>query len=415
MRRRLVRLTVLVAVVATALLGIPLGVAGVLFERRHAQEALDNAAFGIGRQVEDRLGRDELLSDEMLSRLPAEYAVEVEVAPSGRRLSSGRDVVGPALRASYVTPQVNVSVEQSASTAYSSVRTIVLIVGAAALVAVVAAVALGHHQADRLAMPLVDLARSAERLGSGESASRLRRYGLPEVDRVIEMLERSSERVSRLIASERQFASDASHQLRTPLTALSMRLEEILNTDDPEIVREEARVALGQLERLSAVVDHLLDNARATRSATARAQPVDRIIRQQVEEWRPAYDAAGRRIAVTGVAGLRGCATPGGLAQVIATLLENSLVHGGGTTMLRTRTTGMSVVIEVTDQGPGIPEELGASVFERSVSGRSGTGLGLALARDLAVNDGGRLELVQQKPAVFALFLPAMSGEPGYV
>jgi signal transduction histidine kinase len=190
-----------------------------------------------------------------------------------------------------------------------------------------------------------------------------------------------------------------------------MRLEEILNTDDPETVREEARVALGQVERLSAVVDHLLTNARQNRSADARPQPIDRIIRQQVEEWRPAYDAADRRIAVTGVAGLRGCASAGALAQILATLLENSLVHGAGTTTLRTRTTGISVVIEVTDQGPGVPAELGTKIFQRAVSGRSSTGLGLALARDLAEADGGRLELVQQRPAVFALFLT----DAGYV
>jgi signal transduction histidine kinase len=184
-----------------------------------------------------------------------------------------------------------------------------------------------------------------------------------------------------------------------------MRLEEILNTDDPQVVREEARIALGQVERLSGVVDHLLASARQTRSAAARPQPIDRIIRQQVEEWRPAYDAAHRRIMVIGVPGLRACVTPGGLAQILATLLENSLVHGGGTTTLRTRTTGISVVIEIVDQGPGIPPSLGTKIFERSVSGRSGTGLGLALARDLAENDGGRLELVRQQPAVFALFL----------
>jgi signal transduction histidine kinase len=404
-RRRLVWLTAVVAVVAVVLLGIPLGVAGVVFERRNAQKALDNAAFGIGRLVEDRLSRGEAVNDDLLNRMPPDYQIEVTVAGDRRRFASGNQLEGAALRASYDSPRVRVDVRQSAGAAYASVGTIVMIVGVAALVAVVAAVALGQRQADRLAMPLVELARSAERLGSGESARRLRRYGLEEVDRVVEMLERSGKRVAGTIAAERQFASDASHQLRTPLTALSMRLEEILNTDDPQVVREEARIALGQVERLSGVVDHLLASARQTRSAAARPQPLDRIIRQQVEEWRPAYDAAGRRIMVIGVPGLRASVTPGGLAQILATLLENSLVHGGGTTTLRTRRTGISVVIEIVDQGPGIPPSLGTKIFERAVSGRSGTGLGLALARDLAENDGGRLELVRQQPAVFALFL----------
>ena len=72
---------------------------------------------------------------------------------------------------------------------------------------------------------------------------------------------------------------------------------------------------------------------------------------------------------------------------------------------MSTRSTGISLVVEVTDEGPGVPPELGARIFERSVSGRRGTGLGLAVARELAEADGGRLELVQQKPAMFALFL----------
>jgi signal transduction histidine kinase len=97
---------------------------------------------------------------------------------------------------------------------------------------------------------------------------------------------------------------------------------------------------------------------------------------------------------------------------VLATLLENSLVHGGGTVTVSTRSTGISLVVEVTDEGEGVPAELGARIFERSVSGRSSTGLGLALAREIAAADGGRLELVQQKPPVFALFLSAASSGP---
>jgi nitrogen-specific signal transduction histidine kinase len=76
------------------------------------------------------------------------------------------------------------------------------------------------------------------------------------------------------------------------------------------------------------------------------------------------------------------------------------------------RGTATSVVIEVTDEGPGVPAVLGQRVFERSVSGRHSTGLGLAVARDLAEADGGRLELVKERPPVFALFLPAAEPRP---
>ena len=127
-------------------------------------------------------------------------------------------------------------------------------------------------------------------------------------------------------------------------------------------------------------------------------------------EWRPAFDRVGRRIDVTGVPGLSVNATPGTLGHVLATLLENALHHGGGTVVVRRRTTGLppsgSVVVEVSDAGPGVPAQLGQRVFERAVSGRSGTGLGLALARDLAEAGGGRLEMISRSPAVFAVFLP---------
>ena len=239
----------------------------------------------------------------------------------------------------------------------------------------------------------------------------LRSSGIAEVDRVAELLERSADRVDRLIAAERQFASDASHQLRTPLTALSMRLEEILQAEDQQTVREEAGSALAQVERLATVVEHLLENVRDN-NLRAGPVPLDEVVLQQVVEWEPAFAARQRIVKATGTRGLVALATPNGLSQVLATLLENSLIHGAGMVTVSTRSTGISLVVEVTDEGPGVPAELGARIFERSVSGRRGTGLGLAVARELAEADGGRLELVQQKPAMFALFLSAAGAGP---
>ena len=282
---------------------------------------------------------------------------------------------------------------------------------ACAVLALAAAVGVGLVQARVLRAPLAGLQRRTETLGSGQQREPLRSSGIAEVDRIAELLERSAARVDRLIATERQFASDASHQLRTPLTALSMRLEEILEAEDQQTVSEEAGSALAQVERLATVVEHLLDSVR---DSNLRAGPVklDDIVLQQVVEWEPAFAAHQRIIKATGTRGLVALATPNGLSQVLATLLENSLIHGDGTVTVSTRSTGISLVVEVTDEGPGVPDELGARIFERSVSGRRGTGLGLAVARELAEADGGRLELVQQKPAMFALFLSAAGAGP---
>ncbi|MGH8965084.1 MAG: chorismate-binding protein, partial [Actinomycetes bacterium] len=132
-----------------------------------------------------------------------------------------------------------------------------LIIFAVALLAVGAAVLLAVRQANRLTAPLTDLAETAERLGSGDPRPRHKRYGVTELDRVADVLDASAERIARMLTAERRLAADASHQLRTPLTALSMRIEEISVTDDPETVKEEASIALTQVERLTDVVERL--------------------------------------------------------------------------------------------------------------------------------------------------------------
>ncbi|MGN6242204.1 MAG: sensor histidine kinase [Motilibacteraceae bacterium] len=405
MRRRLVQSTLAVAVVAVALLGIPLAVAGVVAARVNAQQEVERAAGLIGSAVEARFEAHEQLDPSVfdVARLPdSSYAVvQVDDRPV---LTRGAPQPRP-VRGEYQSAETYVRVDESGVALRTLQLRVVALVLVLAVVALAAALALGLVQARRLAAPLVDLAARARRFGSGETRPSLPRYGIGEVDAVALALDSSAERTTAMLAAERQFASDASHQLRTPLTALSMRLEEILNSDDPEGAREEARIALGQVERLTGVVDTLLSRARQSRSVTAVPLDVDAVVEQQVLEWRPAFAAAGRDVEVGGVRGVRAVATPGGLAQVLATLLENSLQHGAGRATVRVRTTGLSAVVEVTDEGPGVPAALGPRVFERAVSGRAGTGLGLALARDLAEADGGRLELVSARPPVFAVFL----------
>ena len=117
---------------------------------------------------------------------------------------------------------------------------------------------------------------------------------------------------------------------------------------------------------------------------------------------------------MTGEKGLFAYVTPGSAAQVIATLLDNALVHGAGVVTIRTSQTPRSAVVEVRDEGKGVPQELVPRIFERSVSGRpGGTGLGLSLARSVAAADGGQVVLVRPRPAVFAVFLPRGTAGPG--
>lgn len=118
-------------------------------------------------------------------------------------------------------------------------------------------------------------------------------------------------------------------------------------------MREEASIALTQVERLTDVVERLLTNSRDPRTGSAVPFDLDEVVKQQVEEWRPAYRSAGRAIVRSGKTGMRAVGTPGAVSQVLATLVENALMHGGGTVALRTRVIGNQAVLEVTDEGPG--------------------------------------------------------------
>lgn len=287
-------------------------------------------------------------------------------------------------------------------------RDLVMIIGlliVLSAVAVLVAVVLAARQAQRLGKPMGELADRAERFGAGESRYTPMHSGIAEIDRVSQVIERSARSLTRNLAAEREFASDASHQLRTPLTALLMRLEEISSTDDLTIAREEATIAIAQVERLTGVVDDLLSRARRPPTDEERSVPLDSVIATLQREWQPAFAQARRSIKVSGERGLRVTATSAALSQVISTLLENSLAHGRGTVSMDARHSGPSVVLEVSDQGKGVDPELAPHIFERSVSSGSSTGLGLALARDLAEAQGGRLELIQAQPVIFALFL----------
>ncbi len=295
--------------------------------------------------------------------------------------------------------------------------------GGAGLLAVgglVVAAALTLAQARRLARPAEDLARAADRIGSGDTRPVGRRYGIRELDRIADGLDSTVKRLTDFISAEQDFAVDASHQLRTPLTALSMRLEEMVEAaDSPEVVREEGAAALAQTDRLTQVVGQLLGRARRSSSGAPVLTSLNDIIAQQVTEWEPAFRAEGRKIEVlggpdeggAGSAELRAYVSTGGVSQVIATLLDNALVHGGGTVSIRTSQTSRSVVIEVKDEGKGVPADLVHRIFERSVSGAGGTGLGLALARSVAASDGGQLVLVRPRPATFAVIFPRPAGQ----
>ncbi|WP_149259089.1 ATP-binding protein [Actinomadura sp. K4S16] len=405
MRRRLLLSTLAVAVVALLLLGIPLAYAAHKLVYEEAGRSLDREASSIAGGVGYSLEAHQPVTGTVLAREYPGRHVSITL-PDGRTVTAGPPARGRVLSATATHGRVRVRVSRPEAQIRDAALRLLLLVGSLALLCVAVTVGLAMVQARKLTLPLVDLAETADRLGSGNARPRPRRYGIPEVDRVAEVLDRSAVRITDLLVASREFAADASHQLRTPLTALSMRLEEMIEAADyPDVVREEGAAAVAQAERLVAVVEQLLARARHDRTGGAVPSPIDEIIAQQVEEWRPSFRKAGRDVRIIGEQGLVGMTHPEGFSQIVATLLENSLVHGAGTVTIHTKPGASSVVVEVGDEGEGIPAGLEPRIFERSVSGGHGTGLGLYLARSLAVVDGGRLELLHSRPAVFGVFL----------
>ncbi|MDF3146095.1 MULTISPECIES: ATP-binding protein [unclassified Streptomyces] len=416
MRRRLIQSTLAVVLVVIAVFGVSLVIVETRTITNTAQERVDTEAVRLVSIVDSRLLGDEIVDASVLrDQIQGDRYAEIRI-PGKPLIEVGSKPTGDVISAKETGEEgETITVQEPRSSVTREVGRTLLIIGAVALLAVIAAVLLAVRQANRLASPLTDLAETAERLGSGDPRPRHKRYGVHELDRVADVLDSSAERIGRMLTAERRLAADASHQLRTPLTALSMRLEEITLTDDLDTVKEEATIALTQVERLTDVVERLLTNSRDPRNGSAVTFDLDEVIQQQLAEWRPAYRNVGRAIVSSGKRHLQAVGTPGAVAQVLAALIENSLMHGGGTVALRTRVTGNQAVIEVTDEGPGIPADLGARIFERAISGRNSTGIGLAVARDLAEADGGRLEMLQTNPPVLALFLsrtPPLKKQP---
>ncbi|MFI6574521.1 sensor histidine kinase [Nocardiopsis sp. NPDC050513] len=419
MRRRMVFSTLVVTVIAVMLLGLPLGALTYKLVHDEASRQLHSEAELIGAESDNMLElQGELDPAELSAEHPGRFT---RVTPPGDAPSStaGDPTLNPAapdapslLRATDTTSRGTVvEVWASADEVQRSVVRAWLGIASLSLLAIGVAVGLSMFQARRLTLPLVDLAATAERLGSGVTTPWGHRYGIPEADRVAEVLDRSAERIAGLIATERHFATDASHQLRTPLTALTMRLEEIIaEAGNSEVVREEGEAALAQTERLVETVESLLGRARKSQNPEVERVELDPVLNHLQAEWSPVFQQEQRDLIVTGDPGLTAMTVPSDLAQILATLVENAYKHGAGTVTIRRVDTGQSVRVEVSDEGDGVPEHLSGRIFDREVSGDGGTGLGLALARHIAESEGARIELVQTRPTTFALFLPAGAG-----
>ncbi len=417
MRQRILQATIITVVLAVVMLGIPLAASWVNL----SQQKLSADAAGILEKVrvatDSRLAEnrpiDEALLQQYVDAQP-DLSLSISVTVDGTTVTAGdppgKNAIPVNSNGAY-GQSITVYIPQSDVRAHAASAWVLIAVAGLAAISVGVSVAL--WQAQRISMPLARLNRRAEELGSGRARTPWTPSGIAEIDAVAEELSRSGALLTERLEAESRLASDASHQLRTPLTALSMRLDEILATSSEEWVREEARISLEQIDRLTQVVHDLINAPRSSHRRTPGVVELRTVLTQQSEEWSPAFRAAGRELHIQVPHSAAVWGSIGPLTQVFATLIENSLAHGGGRTSVKVRRNDRSTVVEVTDEGAGIDPELGNRIFERAVSGgaSTGTGVGLALARTLVEDDGGRLELLAERPATFGVFLISAPGE----
>ena len=303
-----------------------------------------------------------------------------------------------AVRVTFSTDQLDVRV-----------RRYWLTLGAVGVVSLAAAAGIGVLFARWVNRPLEVVTEAAERLGAGDLTARVDGdRGPPEVRALAASFNRTASRLEELIGAQEQFVGDASHQLRTPLTALRLRLEVLAEecaADGDGRVVEDVEASLAEVSRLSRIVDGLLALARADRAdPEASVVPLDagEVLAERADAWEALAGEQDVAIEVRpGTAPL--LATPDRVAQVLDNLLANAVdaSPAGATVWLRVEDADDGVVLHVTDDGPGMSAEDRRSAFDRLWRGDGGTGalsgsgLGLAIVRKLVLADGATVELTE--------------------
>lgn len=267
-----------------------------------------------------------------------------------------------------------------------------------ALTTVLLAGVVGYIFASGVTRRLNTLRASTERLADGHLDERAEEdSGAPELRSLSHSFNVMAERLDGLIAQQRAFAADASHQLRTPLTALRLKLERArdLMREDPDGAEDRLAAAESEADRLGSIIEGLLLLAR-TEASTAFAVAVDvaAAARARAEHWTPLAEESGVRIRFEGAGAAQALAVPGAVEQVVDNYIDNALSASpaGGTILVRVEQRPGAVALHVLDEGPGLSPEDCARAFDRFWRGNSrpgGSGLGLAIVAQLMAASGG--------------------------
>jgi signal transduction histidine kinase len=266
-------------------------------------------------------------------------------------------------------------------------------------VVLLVATAVGLQFARTLTRPLSQLEQTAAAVGAGDLRARApTNAGPPEVRTLASELNQTVSRLDGLLRSQREFVADASHQLRTPLAALQLRLEN-LERDVDEAGKPSLEGALAEVNRLARLVEGLLTLARADASQP-NPEPIDvpSLVAARIDAWSEQLAARNVTIDTHVPPRISVLATPGSLEQVLDNLISNALhaMQPGGRLTLAAASAGGDVELHVRDTGPGMTAEQRSRAldrFWRAGSAGTGTGLGLAIVNRLVTADSGTIDL----------------------
>lgn len=425
MRRRILQSVLAVVVLTGLLLGLPLIYTAWLwvedFTRRDLQGRLDRmAAEIIAQEGADGMVEGELDTSSLRLVVP-EGGKLVVVYPrpedSASRVDLGAQTVpSPVVESLSMGTSGSLRLEVPSDTMRTLQRQAVVGVTLLVVLSMGVGTAVAVVTAKRLADPLRDVADRAARLAEGDFRPDPQRHRIPELDRVSDVLDAATVEIAGRLQREHALVADVSHQLRSRLTAVRLRLDELSAHPDPAVV-EEAEEAMAQVDRLTAGIDELVRSSRNSGAVARTSASVVGELSSVIADWQGPYRDAGRQLCLRGDPALRASITGSRLREAVAVLVDNALVHGGGTCTVAVRpvsgarTPASTVCVEVSDEGEGVSDELAPHIFDRGFSGAGSTGVGLALARALTEADGGRLELQRRRPALFAVFLGSNRGE----
>jgi len=303
----------------------------------------------------------------------------------------------------------------------ATVRRFWLGLAGVAAVVLTAMAGIGWAIARSVTRPLRTLHSTADRFATGDLTPTVPDPDAPpEIAALEATLNAMAHRLDQILAEQKAFVADASHQLRTPLTALRLRLENLQSGQSTLEGTEDLGAAIEETNRLARLVDDLLRLARAEQTAAPEPTDLAQISRDRVDTWSAVADAAGVGLDfVSPAVPVVVNAVPTGVEQILDNLIDNAVaVSPGGASVSVTVTSGhTNHRLSIADAGPGLSDEQRARAldrFWRLGTDTPGTGLGLPIARALAEASGGSLRL-DDGPAgglAVTVALPAAVAQP---